>query len=859
MRTTLTKEYPADAQAVAFPLGGIGTGNVWLGRRGNLCDWEIFNHPGKGMVNPNSFFCLRVQVGNKAPVCRILEGPLPPPYTEAQGYQPFTAVGLPHFRSTRFFGEYPLAQVLFHDPAVPVEVGLEAFTPLIPLDADESGIPCAVLTYAVTNPGRETASISLVGSLMNPIGEIHVNTLGNIVPDDIGQNRNTYRQTGGVSGVFLSSERYQPGDLKFGNLGLATTFPSVTCKPAWLRSSWYDYLRDFWSDFCSDGRLDDLGYSAASPAGKADTASLGVVDTLEPGASGKYVFILAWYFPNRPKSWKPGSGQPLSRNHYACRFGSAWDVVEYVAREQSRLEEKTRAFHAALHHSTLPASVTDALSANIVPLRSTTCFWLEDGNFYGYEGCCVDAGSCAGNCTHVWSYAQTLAHLFPDLERNMRLTEFAVETEADGYMYFRAYRNFGETFDWMWPGQKPHPAIDGQMGSILRVYREWQIGGDRAWLGRVWPGVKRALEYVPKYWDEDGDGLPDGRQHNTYDIEFYGLNPLGAIYYLAALRAVEQLAEVMGEAEYAREVRQRFVAGSRRVDEQLWNGEYFVQALPDVDQYKYQFGSGCLSDQLLGQFYAYLLDLGPLLQADRVRSAVQSIFRHNFVRGFHTHENCQRTYVLGDESGVILCSWPAGQKPVQPFVYSDEVWTGVEYEVAALLIYEGFVEEGLEVVRAVRERQDGVKRNPWNEVECGNHYARSMASWAVMLAASGFHHDAARREVAFAPAFRSSEFRTLYTAGSGWGTYAQRVDGAQLSATLDVLHGALEIGELRLAVPRAPTAVEVRVGSDLLHTAWAWQTGSVSIQITPPVHLREPARLAVKVALAALAEGGATE
>jgi non-lysosomal glucosylceramidase len=266
--------------------------------------------------------------------------------------------------------------------------------------------------------------------------------------------------------------------------------------------------------------------------------------------------------------------------------------------------------------------------------------------------------------------------------------------------------------------------------------------------------------------------------NNTYDIEFFGPNPLSQIYYLAGLRAVEALGQVMGETELAQRCRNAFEQGSRFLDERMWNGEYFIQLLDDVDAYKYQHGKGCLSDQLLGQLHAHILGLGHLASSDHMRTAVRAIFGHNFREDFRDHVNCQRSYVLNDEAGLLLCTWPHGGRPRLPFVYSDEVWTGIEYQVAANLIYEGWLEEGLALVETTRARHDGVRRNPWDEVECGHHYSRSMSSWAVLLALSGANCDASRGELAFHPKTDASPdqttFRTFWSTGRAWGTYTQR-------------------------------------------------------------------------------------
>ncbi len=792
------RTFDAGKQALAFPLGGIGTGNVSLGARGDLRDWEIFNSPGKGARLPNTFFAIRAQAGEAPAVTRVLEGPIPPPHDLSHGYHPATAAGLPRLPGTTFRGEYPFAWIDFASDPLPLAVRLEAFTPLLPLNPDDSGLPCAIFTYTLRNTGATPVAITLAASLINPVGGPAFDAFGNLAAGGTGQNVNEYRAEERVRGLHLRSEQYGADALPFGDLSLVTTYPHVTVKRAWLRGAWYDFLQEFWDDFATDGLLTDLGYDTPSPPGTTDTATLGLVDTLAPGAEHAYRFVLAWFFPNRTNSWDNRPDAPRVRNRYAARFASSWEVARYVEAEMPRLEGMTRRFHAALFGSTLPAAVLDAISANIVPLRSPTCFWLEDGRFFGFEGCFDTAGCCEGSCTHVWSYAQTLAYLFPSLEREMRRIEFVTETDARGYMAFRTHQTFGSRFLWPWGDGEPEPAADGQLGSILRVYREWLLSGDRAWLAAVWPGVKRAIAFAAAHWDTDRDQVLDGRQHNTYDIEFYGPNPLTQIYYLAALRAVGALARVLEEPDLARRATEAFQLGSQHADALLWNGEYFVQRLADVDAHKYQHGTGCLSDHLLGQLYAHMLDLGDLLPVAHIRMAGRAIFAHNFRDSFRDHVNCQRSYVLNDEAGLLLCSWPHGGRPRFPFVYSDEVWTGVEYQVAAELIYEGWLDEGLVLVEAVRARHDGTRRNPWDEVECGHHYARSMSSWALLLALSGFHCDVAAGSLSFAPACAADDFRCVFSAGTAWGEYLQRRTAGELQVEITVDGGRLALRTLRL-------------------------------------------------------------
>ena len=330
-------------------------------------------------------------------------------------------------------------------------------------------------------------------------------------------------------------------------------------------------------------------------------------------------------------------------------FKSSWHAAEYTLKNIKKLTDSTFKFHDALFGSALPSYVIDAAASNMVVLRSTTCFRLENGKFFGYEGCFDSAGCCEGNCTHVWNYEQTLAFLYPSLERDMRLTEFNVETDENGRMAYRSHKLFGGAYH-------DHPAADGQLGCIIRLYREWKLSGDHGFLRSVWKNAKKALDFAFSYWDKDGDNVLDSQQHNTYDIQFYGPNSLVNSMFYGALKAGSEMAEAMGEPEIAGKYRNAYLTGSERMDKMLWNGEYYIQVIDDVNKYKYQYGGGCLSDQLLGQLNSHIAGLGYVLPEEHVKKAIQSVFRYNFLPDFSSHENAQRTYVLNDEKGLVLCS-----------------------------------------------------------------------------------------------------------------------------------------------------------------------------------------------------------
>jgi uncharacterized protein (DUF608 family) len=830
---------------IAFPLGGIGTGSVSLGGRGQLRDWEIFNRPGKGVTLPYTFFAIWAQAPGGHPIARVLEARLQPPYARADGLASAELSGLPRLASCTFQGAYPFARLVFADTQLPLQVELEAFNPMAPLDADLSSLPAAIFTWRLHNRGAAPVDATLAFSLANVAGYDGATKLDrNASTRMLGGCLNSWRHEHGLAGIAMTTEKYAAEHPNFGSLAIATPWPDLTYTLRWKRAGWFDAIQSFWDDF-ADGRLRDDPTPDRSPDGRIDYGTLGLRVRLDPGQQVELPFVLAWHTPNLTNTWNAGSpgleplvGQPVG-NYYTRRFEDAWHVAAHTIRELPRLYASTRRFHETLFESTLPAHVLDAVSSQMSIIRTTTCLRTSDGTFHGFEGCNDSVGCCPMNCTHVWNYEQALAYLYPALERTMRDTDFAINTRDDGDMAFRTALPLTPTVRWDFK-----PAADGQLGSIMKVYREWLLCGDTKWLRRLWPEVKRALEFAWRgpngdargAWDPDGDGVIEGEQHNTYDVEFYGPNTMVGSLYLGALRAAEELARALDEDAIADEYRTRYEHGRARLDRELWNGEYYVQREPPIDQIaiadhgsqpwhasayvpgeqelRYQYGRGCLSDQLLGAWFGTVIGLDNLLPPERVRAALASIFRYNWRAELSEHANTQRTYALNDEAGLLLCSWPRGERPTQPFPYSDEVWTGVEYQVAAHLIYAGLVDEGLTIVRGLRDRYDGERRNPWNEFECGNHYARAMASWSLLLALSGFRYSAAAGQIAFAPVASAERFRCFFSAGSGWGSFAQQSADRTFSAALELRAGGLRLQRIGLRPPAQPTQVTVTLGGD---------------------------------------------
>ncbi len=777
---------------IALPLGGIGTGTVSLGGRGDLRDWEIMNRPAKGYHPGSPFFAIWLKTVGGKTWTRALQGPVERfQYSGPFGVKDATNPGLPVFSNCSFDAGYPFGRVHLSDPDLPVTVRIKAFNPLVPTDADASGIPIAVLTYEVLNGTAGEMVVSVCGVIQNFIGNDGTKSLA-------AKNKNQFRRGGFVQGIFMSSEGVPKEAEQWGTIAL--TVPAgedVTSRTAWLAKGWGTSLLDFWDDLSDDGRLNDHTSGDDMPRG-----SLSVQARIPPGQKRDFTFYLTWHFPNR-FAW---SAKKLG-NFYTTRYADAWDVAEKTALRLGRLETETMEFVGAFCRSDMPEVVKEAALFNLSTLRSQTCFRTEDGRFFAWEGCGDKEGCCYGSCTHVWNYEQAIAFLFGTLAKSLREVEFGQQTDDSGLMSFRVKLPLDEShFD--------KAAADGQMGCIIKVYRDWQLSGDEAMLKDLWPKVKKSLEFcwIKGGWDADRDGVMEGCQHNTMDVEYYGPNPQMGLWYLGALRAAEKMALHVGDKAFAETCRNLFDKGSRWLDANLFNGRYYIhKVIPPMDKSNvapsllvgmgtadfahpdYQLGNGCLVDQLIGQLLAHVSGLGYLVRPENVKTTLDSIMRYNYRGSLQDHFNCMRTFALGDEAALLMASYPDG-RPSNPFPYFTEVMTGFEYTAAIGMLYENQLGNGLKCIEAIRSRYDGLKRNPYDEAECGHHYGRAMISWAASLALSGFHYSAVARSLAFA----ANEGNFFWSNGYAYGTVQLKRTGQKMAATIRVLKGELSFKDLEL-------------------------------------------------------------
>ncbi len=931
---------------IGMPVGGLCCGTLYLSGDGRLWNWDIFNQKTEGILPRQLRWTdigMDFQTGD--PFIRPRDGatyvkPAVPADSQdiAQGFAIRISVGdktetrrldASAWEEISFTGQYPIGTIDYADPASPVKVRLEAFSPFAPHQVDDSSIPGTVFHFTVTNQGREKASIALAGWLQNATSFYSAKTgtgrrLNNIRPGRLG----TFAQfsfapenptvgnarpdllledfehgygrwkvegsafgsepiersavpsyqgdLGGEGSHVANSHASAPGrtvgekDAQTGRLvsapfkverkflsfyigggrredvGLRLLIESKTVRTAHGRDSnhmqrasldlsefegqeavieIFDNAQGGWANVGVDhivqtdhpkteepidhrpdfgtmvlASLGGFGRPFAHPdiarqalpesaftrsrirqaTGPAPIACVGREFELGPGQSASLYFVITWHFPN--------TNIPVpdarSGNYYARRFPDALAAATYLARDLARLEGLTRLWRDTWYDSTLPHWFLDRTLATASTLATTTSHRLGTGRFWGWEG----IGCCEGTCTHVWHYAQAVGRLFPKIERDLReRVDFGAGFDVSQGMIRHRAEGTG-------------PAIDGQCGRILGVWREHQMSTDRAFLDRIWPKVKQAVEYVLRH-DVDGDGILDGAQENTLDAAWYGQISWITSLAIAALRAAEEMAREQNDLAFAERCQAQHAKARASVEKKLFNGEYFIQ-IADPNRPK-SLGTyeACHIDQLHGQSWAWQVNLGRILDRDKTVSALRALWKYNFapdVGPFRKKFTAGRPYTLAGEAGLVMTSNPklipnVFGLPSWQIGYFNECMSGFEHQAASHMIAEGLVLEGLAVTRAIHDRYHPARRNPYNEIECSDHYARAMASYGSFISICGFESHGPKGQIGFAPRVTPENFRAPFTAAGGWGTYAQQRSAAAQNHTLEVKHGRIRL------------------------------------------------------------------
>lgn len=768
---------------ISFPLGGIGTGSIGLAGNGRLIDWEIFNRPKKESYNGFSHFAVKAVKDGELMDARVLHGDLfahdigdllRAEMIGGCGPTGTSMAGLPHFKSVTFKGEFPVAALKFKDPSFPGIIKLRALNPFLPRNDRDSSLPVAMFELAVKNTTSDDLDYTFQLAVTNPFEDCF----------------NKFLDDANYPALFLSSASLISTEAQYGDMTVMTDAEDFSFQEYWHRGDRFDNLRTYWREFASVAPLKNRQYIQP---GKNDTCTLAAHIRVGAGEGGNVRFLLGWNVPNRCKDWADSQdgdetdtqGMPMRKNYYATQWKDSTYSAGYAMREWDRLCDQTHRFKTALFASTLPKVVLDTVSSNLSTLKTAT-FRLTNGTFYGFEREERKKRCCDGTSTH----ACALPFLFPTLERSMRDENYQYSMDETGKMAFQIPLSGGKS--------QFHPCVDGQFGEIYKVYRDWKISGDADWLRCLWPKVKKALSYAwspQNYdrWDPERTGVLSGRQRQSQGMDLFGESSWMAGLYLLVLSCAAQMARYLGD-EDAGMYQEMFETGMEFVNRNLFNGTYFYQRIDlsdrsllelyarqdpivfdtywneEAGKIKYQIADGCMIDQMSAQWHANLAGAGEIFDRDKARLALQAIYRNNFKKSMRDVANPCRTFALNDESGTVVCDWSeAAAKPIEPLPCAEECNIGCEYQVAAHMVQQGMVREGIELVKAVRARFDGEKRNPYKKSEYACGYACATASYLLLCALSGFEFDMARGHLGFSPKVNRKHFSCLWSLGPAWG------------------------------------------------------------------------------------------
>lgn len=800
----------ASLRRIAFPIGGIGAGMFCIEGSGAISHMSVRHRP-QLFNEPTMFAALFV----KGKTARIIEGPVPEwkifgrPNTGNGA--PMTTYGLPRLDEATFLPRFPFSTIQFKSDDIPLQVELTGWSPFIPGDADNSSLPAGALEYQFTN--HSTHATEAVFSY---------NSRNFMLTED---QKGAIKQ---IQNGFILSQNGSAGKPQLqGDFAIYTDDNNTVTDHCWFRGGWWDPLTMIWNTIKNGDIKNTPPVDADAPG-----ASLFVPFTLQPGEKKTIRVMMAWYVPfsdthigdvNKDKQQNcaaPGccntsaelgvtvnNDQTVYRPWYSSRFKNIHEVAAYWKDEYNDLYKKTSLFTKAFYNSTLPPETMEAITANLSILKTPTVMRQYDGRLWNFEGCGDEGGCCHGSCTHVWNYAQAIAHLFPSLERTLRHTEFCESQNAEGHQNFRSNIPISPAT------HQFYAAADGQLGGIMKIYREWRIYGNNEWLKKMFPLVKSSMDYCIRTWDPRQKGIVEEPHHNTYDIEFWGPDGMCTSFYLGALEAFIKMGKHLKQNITA--YQKLFEKGKQFMENELYNGEYFIQkiqykglnapdpvkasketfggeysaeaiALLEKEGPKYQYGMGCLSDGILGGWIARMCGLDNPVDAEKIRNHLLAVHQYNLKKDLSEHANPQRpSYAVGNEGGLLLCSWPKGGKLSLPFVYSDEVWTGIEYQVASHLMLMGQVKEGLDIVRTCRQRYDGKIRNPFNEYECGSWYGRALSSYGLLQGLTGVRFDAVDGTLYIDS--KIGDFTSFLSTETGFGNVSLK-NG---TPSIKVLHGAI--------------------------------------------------------------------
>lgn len=826
---------------IGMPVGGINAGGVYLGGDGRLWLWDIFNENQEG-VEPkvvkwhqkanNRDIHIRDGACYLEPAENIR--PLKQGFAfrfEYDGKTVVKCLDAEDWDDILFEAGYPVGVIHYKDKSLPVEITLHAYSPFIPLDENDSGLPATIQSFSLKNNYSTPIKVSIVGWLENKTGIHSCQKIRGSFSSLI--TRHTNKVIRGKDWVAVHESLFTLYENKveeminqpdYGTMCIAALNPGSKA----FASVYPDNLTGLFNSIVEEIK--------EKPVQEELIGSVQTDLNIAPGSTASSDFVISWYFPNL----KIDDCIKDSGRYYQNRFTSSLDVAQYVQKHFERLSTQTLLWASTWKDSTLPHWFLERTFVNINTLATSNCHRFSSGRFWAWEG----VGACGGTCTHVWQYAQAMGRIFPALERDCReRTELNIAMQENGGIIFRAE-------------METRPAIDGQAGSVLRCLREHQMSSDDSFLKRNWAKIKKATQFIINQ-DRNEDGMEDTPMENTLDAVWDGEIAWIVGLCIAAVKAGQIMAEEMNDIAFAKICADYVKKGSANMDKYLFNGEYYIHR-PDKKTGRTKLGSynTCHIDQVMGQSWAHQVGLGYIQDPKKVRSALRSLWKYNYTPDVGPYIEVHRggrAYALPGEGGLIMNTNPQneakpyGDNETWQLGYFHECMTGFEYQVATHMIAEGMTDEGLVLIRSIYDRYHAAKRNPYNEIECSDHYARAMASYGAFIAACGFEYHGPKGYIRFAPKWDADYFKAPFTAAEGWGSYEQKQSTKKMECVLKPKYGQIQLSSLSVEIPKGKKVknVSLSIMNQKISTKIKQKESSISISFQNRIIVKEDENLSL--------------
>ncbi|MBL7069043.1 MAG: hypothetical protein ISS34_04225 [Candidatus Omnitrophica bacterium] len=678
------------------PLGGIGAGKIEIMPNGSFNFITFQNNWSEPLKN------------NKAGVLGFHFGI----YAESDGVktakllQTHKINSFPRVERIEYEGSFPFARLEYHDRKIPLNIELSSFSSLIPRNTKDSSLPGAFFTFKLKNPTRKTITASLLIMGRNTVGDWGIGRFNTVTRDK------------DFTHLTFASRRKEPirNDFSLGDMTISVGRNSgeIMYMGEWNLQGECFRLKenclklDAWEYFSKMGRLPNISTGSVVESESRELGgALCVKFDLRPGQTKEIPVIYSWFFPVHTVG-----------HAYAKWFRNSREVARYMFAHQKRLYIQTRAWHDKVLSSGLPNWFKDALVNNLYPLFSGTWYGRK-GEFAAYEAPMVCP--LMGTLDVRFYGSIPLGLLFPDLELTS-MRQFAAAQRKDGYIPHDLGK---KRIDLPSDGTTYYRWKDLCSKFVLLCYRDYLTTKDRRFLKKIYPNVKKAMEWQFAQ-DKNRDFLPDDEgQDQTFDMwNFYGANSYTSSIFLAALLAAEKMARMFGDKKHEMIYREWFKKGRKSFEEKLWNHRYFVNYICS----KKGLENSCTIGQLNGQWYAHMLGLGYIADKKKIRRAVKTILKLNGTKS---------------QYGLVNAVYSDGRVNTNSF-HSKNVFPGMSYAFASLCVFEGFKREGLDLARRVWENFAYNIKAAWNQPDVvdrktgrglfGDYYMRNMDIWGIFLA-----------------------------------------------------------------------------------------------------------------------------